>query len=155
MSSATSGSWRWHLKSLCLSTISRAQSYQEPARVLQMTSRLLTRSFRNQKPEELSKLSTPFGPTVAHSGGLCCVRLYHICQVCPWCSVLLTDESRFILDTCDRQERARRRRGDRFVAGNIIQQYRSLGGPVSWERHSVTYELQKHIVINTGYDNMA
>lgn len=29
-----------------------------------MTFRLLTRSFRNQKPEELSKLSMPFGPTV-------------------------------------------------------------------------------------------
>lgn len=66
------------------------------------------------------------------------------------------DESRFILDTCDRQERAQRRRGDRFVACNIIQQYRSLGGSVmSWEGHSVIYELQKHIVINTGYDNMA
>lgn len=70
-------------------------------------------------------------------------------------------ESRFILDTCDSRERARRRRGDRFVACVIIQQYWSLGGSVkiygvlSWKGHSVIYELQKHIMINTRYDNMA
>lgn len=46
-------------------------------------------------------------------------------------ALLLMDESRFILLTCDRQERARRRRGDRLAACNIIQQYRSLGGSAS------------------------
>ncbi len=44
--------------------------------------------------------------------------------------VLFTDESRFTLSTCDRRERVRRSRGERYAACNIVQHDLFGGGSV-------------------------
>ncbi len=51
-------------------------------------------------------------------------------QVHHWRPVLLTDESRFTLSTCDRRERVWRSRGERYAACNIVQHDRFGGGSV-------------------------
>ncbi len=51
-------------------------------------------------------------------------------QVCPWRSVLFTNESRFTLNTCDRCERVWRSCGEHYAPWNIVQRDRSGGGSV-------------------------
>ena len=68
-------------------------------------------------------------------------------QVCHWCPVLFTDESRFKISACDRSERVWGRRGKCYVACNIIQHGRFSGGSVmvwggiSWEGRTNLYML--------------
>ncbi len=51
-------------------------------------------------------------------------------QVCPWRSVLFTNETRFTLSTCERCERVWRSCGECYAACNIVQHDRSGGGSV-------------------------
>ncbi len=69
--------------------------------------------------------------TARHHGARLAFAIKHQnCQIRHWHPVLFTDESRFILSTCDRCERVWRSRGKRYAACNIVQHDRFDGGSV-------------------------
>ena len=65
-----------------------------------------------------------------HGAWLAFAREHQNWQVCHWCPVLFTDESRFTLSTCDGRERVWRRQGEHYAACNIVQHDRFGGGSV-------------------------
>ncbi len=70
--------------------------------------------------------------TARHRGARLAFAIKHQnWQIRHWHPVLFTDESRFILSTCDRRERVWRSRGKRYAACNIVQYDRFDGGSVT------------------------
>ena len=69
--------------------------------------------------------------TAQHRAGrLAFAKEHQDWQIRHWSPVLLTDESRFTLSTCDRRDRFCRRRGERSAACNILQHERFGGRSV-------------------------
>uniref|UniRef100_A0A3B4DMX9 Tc1-like transposase DDE domain-containing protein n=1 Tax=Pygocentrus nattereri TaxID=42514 RepID=A0A3B4DMX9_PYGNA len=84
-----------------------------------------------------------------HAGCLEFAREHQDWQICNWCPVIFTDESRFTLSTCDRRDRVWRRRGERSAACNILQHDRfgsgsvMVWGGISLEGHTALHVLAR------------
>ena len=92
--------------------------------------------------------------TAQHSAAwLAFAREHQNWQVRHWRPILFTEESRFIISTCDRRERVWRHRGKHYTACNIIEHDRFEGGWCSvmvWRGISLEGCINFHMLANSS-----